>query len=257
MITTEDPGALRILISPEEFVHFDHGKGSMEIHRFRNPLFSDNGEEGTKELEEQLKKIPEAPEGRVHVYFSSARYAFFPEKLYEEGLGTELFNRLFSVELDEKEIRREHSRVSDDHILYWFPEKLKVQLGSWFPGFVPHPFITVLQEQLFRFRDGERKALVLAHLRAEEVDIGILQGKEQLLFNSYPCQNKEDLVYFLLQACERTLEGEEPVQLHVMGCRPKKKKEEELIGTYFSEPRLHLDRERGYWRSPIQALVHS
>lgn len=257
MTTTEDPGSLHILISPQEFVHFDHGKGSMVVHRFRNPLFTDNGEEGEKELEEQLKKIPAAHEEKLHVHFSSGHYAFFPEKLYDGSLGKELFNRLFSDEFDEKQIRREHSRVSDDHILYWFPEKLKDQLGSRFPGFVPHPFITVLQEQLFRFRDEEEKAVVLAHLRAEEVDIGILQGKEQLLFNSFPCQNDEELVYFLLQACERTLKGKSPVRLHVMGCRPLESKEEELIKTYFSEPRLHLDPEQGYWRSPIQALVHS
>ena len=161
-----------------------------------------------------LRKLdwPLAACSKIQGVFSNEKFSLLPESLYQKGIGAQVLS--YSSSLDEgDEVYSEHWPSSQCLLLYALPEADKNWLVKQFPQ-------ATFKHQASSYPNLYKPAAsasIYLHLHIAEHTAHFFVGRngQVLLYNHFPFNTEEDLLYYVLFALEqnRVLATEEKLYL--------------------------------------------
>jgi len=132
----------------------------------------------------------------------SQQQTLIPNPLYSKDHLEEMLGITNSLN-DGLDLYADEITSANAHIVYAVPVNLLKEIGDQFKNAILfHGAKAVIESQL-RLNKLESNSKVAVFVRNNYFDVVITKGKELKLFNSYPYQSSEDLMYYLLFTMEQ------------------------------------------------------
>jgi hypothetical protein len=160
-------------------------------------------------------------------------YTCVPDALFKKGdertylefnFGNSMSGqRLMSTQLDTLQV----------NVVFGVPEDLNREIQHLFedPQIV-HLSSTLLESTLLNSRTRQEKDMFL-HVRKDHLDVLVMEGKNLLLINTYPCAGPEDILYFALMVCDQLGLDPDSLMVRLAGEAEKESAIYKLLYRYF------------------------
>lgn len=116
--------------------------------------------------------------------------------------------------------------------VYMLPENVSTTIKKIFPNVQLFHFSTPLLETLLVKNKHSKEQQIFVHLLPTRLCVSVLKEGKLILYNSYPHQTNEDIVYYTLFAMEQLQLNPEKVPLAIWGEIPKNAALLQLLRTY-------------------------
>lgn len=153
---------------------------------------------------------------RVDCILVTERFTLVPAALFDSAAaaGYLRFNQPLS---GQDEVITDLLRQPDARNIYAVSETLTAALRRQFTGIRFRNNLSPLIERTLSVNKNTAGRRILVHIQPQRFDLVISEGGLLLLANTYRYQSAEDVVYFLLFACEQLRLNPEQVPLEIVG----------------------------------------
>ncbi|HMT27750.1 MAG TPA: DUF3822 family protein, partial [Bacteroidia bacterium] len=139
-----------------------------------------------------------------------------PNPLYEPSMAEQQLK--FSHVVHEKdEIITDELRQIEARNIFAFPSTIYKKIKSWFPNVEFHHSSTAMIEYLLSKNRNSEFEMMTVNAHQHFIEIIVTRGKEILLYNSYYFESPEELVYYILFACEQLHLNPENIDVQFAG----------------------------------------
>jgi hypothetical protein len=185
-------------------------------------IFQNDGIAESSNHEGWLKEIPGKSNLLKNFKFKSTTVAvvnetttLVPSALFREEDAAKYFR--FNFEKNDSPVFSEQVRAFDVVNVFGLPVSAHVSLNGLFSNPSIHHHTTALLEGVrLSIKPQQEKTLVL-NIRTGYVDILVMEGKKLVLINSFSYKNMDDLVYYVMFACDRLQLNPETVSTFIAG----------------------------------------
>ncbi len=156
-----------------------------------------------------------------------------PDALFKKGDERTYLEFNFGNSMSGQRLMSTHLDTLLLNIVFGVPEDLNREIQHLFeePQLM-HLSSTLLESTLLNSKNRKDKD-VLLHVRKDHLDVVVMDGKDLLLINSYPCTGPEDVLYFALMVCDQLGLEPDSVMVRLAGEAEKESAIYKLLYRYF------------------------
>jgi hypothetical protein len=187
----------------------------LETYHFPKPASAEQLSAKISSLSEQSSILKNVTFNKASIQVAHSFYTLIPSALFRKDDATKFFHFNQKAQRNST-IESEAVKAYDSVNVFSVDAGIASSLKKIFnTDFVIHHHITSLL-QAVRLEPGKDKTLYV-HFRAGWIEVIITDGKKLVLCNSFPYKAVEDVVYFILNACEQLSLNPHSVDVVVMG----------------------------------------
>jgi hypothetical protein len=159
-----------------------------------------------------LKKYPS-----VVIGIDTPLHTLIPAPLFDPGRVTEYLE--FNFRLPEGcQVRSDRVEEIDAYNIYGFLQQpANIISGNFSEAAVVHRSSALIKAVYQLYKINPQLSGIFLHAREQFIDLIFFEGSRPAFFNSFPCQSKEDLLYFTLYTFEQLKLRPDAVQLFLSG----------------------------------------
>lgn len=157
------------------------------------------------------------PYKAVRVAYEGSKATLIPAPLFDPGQAQKYLEFNYRVNPGDQ-VFADHLVQIDTQNVYPVPAGMADAVKSHFPGSrVVHLSSVLIDSIWVNYKNRINAARVFLHLREKSFDLMIFDGRQMTYFNSFPHQNAEDVVYYLIFVLEQLNLNPENVHTVLLG----------------------------------------
>lgn len=168
----------------------------------------------------------------VHIAVETKKSTLIPAVLFDSQERQNYLNFNFTGG-EEERILSDHLIPADIQHVYSIPEKIYTALKGHFPQVNPVSYASVIIASVWiHYKNRINNNRVFLHVGDHRFEILIFDGHRMSYFNTFPYQNREDIVYYLIFVMEQLNQNPENTPVIILGNIDKNNSLLELIYRY-------------------------
>jgi hypothetical protein len=172
------------------------------------------------------------PYKAVKIAYEGRKSTLIPGPLFDAGQIDKYLQFNFDLNPDER-IFSDHLAQMDNHNVFTIPGVLADAMKVHFPAIRPVHVTSVLIESIWaNFKNRINAGRVFIHMREKYFDLMIYDGRQMSYFNTFPYQNAEDVVYYLVFVMEQLNFNPEEIHTVLLGQVERASHLYELLAKY-------------------------
>ncbi|MFZ4563253.1 MAG: DUF3822 family protein [Bacteroidales bacterium] len=234
---------LSILFNESNFAYcildFKRNKYLGVLHLLRNEVKPQHALPMVKPpFDEFLKGVIHAmpwlknPYKSIKVAYEGRKCTLIPAQLFDSA-EKENYLKLSFPKQEEEQTFSDHLMPLDSHQVFSIPVSMLNAVRGQYPNIKIVHFSSVLIESIWiNYKNRINSNRVFIHIREKLFDLMIFDGRQMSYFNTFPFQNSEDVVYYLIFVLEQLNLNPEHIPLVLLGNVEKGSGLFELLAKY-------------------------
>ena len=153
----------------------------------------------------------------VKIAFNGKKATLVPDLLFDPGKEAHYYNFNYAP-LQEEMVFHDHILPLDVWQVYSVPEAVVVAVREFFPRTrMIHASSLLIESVWINYKNRISSPHVFVHIREDNFDLMIFDGRLMSYFNSFPFQNAEEVAYYLIFVLEQLNFNPETVPVVLLG----------------------------------------